>query len=69
MDIRLIFFFFFLTGNSTRVAVQSRSGPGVDETTSWLLFPSLSKEDEGFYMCKAENSVGYDTANATVLVL
>lgn len=63
-----IVFFFSFSGNNTRIVVQSRSGPEADETTSWLLFSRLAKEDKGTYICKAENDVGTDTAKATVTV-
>ncbi|XP_035224888.1 insulin-like growth factor-binding protein-related protein 1 [Stegodyphus dumicola] len=57
-----------LPGNNTRVAIQSRSGPGAEETTSWLLFFSLAEEDEGTYICKAENYLGSSSSSARVSV-
>ncbi|XP_054708855.1 insulin-like growth factor-binding protein-related protein 1 isoform X2 [Uloborus diversus] len=58
-----------LPGNNTLLAVQYRSGPGMDEATSWLLFLRLSEEDEGIYTCKAHNDAGDDTASATVSII
>lgn len=57
-----------LPGNNTRVAVHFSNGPGDGETTSWLLFPRLSEEDEGTYVCKAENDAGSAVAMATVSI-
>ncbi|KAG8181942.1 hypothetical protein JTE90_000053 [Oedothorax gibbosus] len=58
-----------LPGNNTSLAIQSRNDPNRDETTSWLLFLSLSKKDDGLYFCKAENDFGSVVVSATVTVI
>lgn len=58
-----------LPGNISHVAVQSRNGPGADEITSWLLLPRVTKEDEGTYVCKAQNNVGSNSASANITIL
>ncbi|XP_015907053.2 insulin-like growth factor-binding protein-related protein 1 [Parasteatoda tepidariorum] len=56
-------------GNRTDTSIQSRNGPNADETTSWLLFRSLSEDNAGTYICKAQNYIGTDSSSATVNVL
>ncbi|GFW64111.1 hypothetical protein TNCV_708161 [Trichonephila clavipes] len=56
-------------GNNTRIVIQARNGPNIDETTSWLLFLRLTREEIGTYTCRAENAVGSAISSATVQVI
>ncbi|GFQ74185.1 insulin-like growth factor-binding protein-related protein 1 [Trichonephila clavata] len=58
-----------LPGNNTRIVIQARNGPNIDETTSWLLFLRLTSQEIGTYTCRAENAVGSAISSATVQVI